>query len=382
MAIKRTGVKARASSLQIWFNYEGERVFETLEWNPTETNLDRAARLRKQVVEEIKAGVFSYAAHFPNSPRAAEEKSSEAPTFFDVAKQFLAMVDTDHCRADYRNALNRTWGPLFDLPVDEVHYSHLLQCAERLDGKSAKYYNNEKVSLNGVLSLAKDMDYIENNPASKLKNRKVTKDDADPFSQEEAESVIAHMYEYYGEVYGCYTEIGFFTGLRAPSEMIGLRWENVDLRSGYLRVIERTVKGEHKAGTKTGKARDVELFDRVQAALRRLRKYSDEWVFICPDTNEPFKTGKALVARWNTALSALQIRRRRMYNMRHTCATYLLEHDVSPGAAAEQLGHSLQMFFTVYAKWLNADKKKAELQKANQAPLKNVAATAKKARLI
>jgi len=71
-----------------------------------------------------------------------------------------------------------------------------------------------------------------------------------------------------------------------------------------------------------------------------------------------------------------------MYNMRHTCATYLLEYDVSLGAAAEQLGHSLQMFFTVYTKWLNADKKKSELQKANQAPLKNVAATTKKARLI
>lgn len=383
MATKRTGVKARANSIQIWFYYEGSRVFETLDWSPTETALDRAARLRKQIANEIKMGVFNYSEYFPNSPRAQQaQEESTLPTFYDVAKDYLEMVGSEGCKTDYRNALNRTWAPLFDLPIDQVHYSHLLECAKRLDGKSGKYYNNEKVSLNGVLELAKDLDYISENPAAKLKNKPKNSEDPDPFTQDEAEEIIAHLYDRHGEVYGAYAEIGFFTGLRAPSEMIGLRWENVDLRSRYLRVKERTVRGGHQSGTKTGKVRDVELFDRVTAAFRRMRKYSDEWVFICPETNEPFLTGKALVTRWNTALSALGIRHRRMYNMRHTCATYLLECDVQPGAAAEQLGHSLQMFFTVYAKWLNSEKKKSELAKANQAPLKNVAATPKRTKLI
>lgn len=393
MAKKRTGVKAKSNSIQVWFYHGGKRVFETLPWSPTETALDRAARLRKKVVDDIALGVFSFAEYFPDSPRAEAEilaakakaealAKSAAPTFFEVAAKYLDLVDGEQCRIDYRNALNRTWAPLFDTPVDAVKYADILECAKRLDGKSGKYYNNEKVSLNGVLELAKDLDYITENPAAKLKNKDKSKAPPDPFSIEEAESIIAHFYKRYGEVYGAYVEIGFFTGLRSPSELIGLRWENIDLRSGYLRIKERTVRGKHLPGTKTGVMRDVELFDRVVAAFRRLRKFSDGFVFICPDTSEEFKTGKALVTKWNTTLASLGIRHRRMYNMRHTCATYLLESGVHPGVAAEQLGHSLQMFYTIYAKWLSSDKKKSELAKANQPVVSSVAKTPKRPKLV
>src|SRR5690625_7894973 len=68
---------------------------------------------------------------------------------------------------------------------------------------------------------------------------------------------------------------------------------------------------------------------------------------------------------WNTTLMALGIQNPKMYTPRHTYATIMLEEGVNPAYAAEQLGHSLQMFFQIYAKWINKQKTLEEQKKIN-----------------
>ncbi len=52
--------------------------------------------------------------------------------------------------------------------------------------------------------------------------------------------------------------------------------------------------------------------------------------------------------------------------MRHTRATQMLEAGVAPAVAVLELGHSIKMFFEVYAKWVNVSKRKEDLAKVNQ----------------
>ncbi len=52
--------------------------------------------------------------------------------------------------------------------------------------------------------------------------------------------------------------------------------------------------------------------------------------------------------------------------MRHTRATQMLEASVAPAVAALELGHSIKMFFEVYAKWVNVSKRKEDLAKVNR----------------
>ncbi|MDC7826439.1 tyrosine-type recombinase/integrase [Pseudomonas sp. BLCC-B13] len=63
------------------------------------------------------------------------------------------------------------------------------------------------------------------------------------------------------------------------------------------------------------------------------------------------------------ACRSLGIRVRRQYDARHTYATMCLMAGMNPAFIANQLGHSVQMLLSTYAKWLNSTSDWAELQK-------------------
>lgn len=64
---------------------------------------------------------------------------------------------------------------------------------------------------------------------------------------------------------------------------------------------------------------------------------------------------------WEPCLRALQIRYRRPYTMRHTYATRMLEAGMTPAYCARQLGHSVEIFLTTYARWIDGDLDSAEM---------------------
>lgn len=70
---------------------------------------------------------------------------------------------------------------------------------------------------------------------------------------------------------------------------------------------------------------------------------------------------------WKITLKRLKIRYRRPYNMRHTYATLGIMSGARPAFLANQLGHSMQTFFRVYAKWINSNDDREEIAKLDQA---------------
>lgn len=54
---------------------------------------------------------------------------------------------------------------------------------------------------------------------------------------------------------------------------------------------------------------------------------------------------------------------RRQYETRHTYATICLMTGMNPAFIANQLGHSVQMLLSTYAKWINSTSDRGELQK-------------------
>lgn len=69
------------------------------------------------------------------------------------------------------------------------------------------------------------------------------------------------------------------------------------------------------------------------------------------------------------ALKAIGIRRRRQYDCRHTYATMCIMSGMNVAFIANQLGHSVQMLLTTYAKWINSSMDVAELKKLNAKPI-------------
>ena len=66
---------------------------------------------------------------------------------------------------------------------------------------------------------------------------------------------------------------------------------------------------------------------------------------------------------WVTTLKRTGLQYRRPYNMRHTYATVGLMAGANPGFLAKQLGHSLEVFFRVYADWINGSDNDREMAK-------------------
>ena len=67
-----------------------------------------------------------------------------------------------------------------------------------------------------------------------------------------------------------------------------------------------------------------------------------------------------------TAVLALNIRARRQYNCRHTYATMCPMTGMNLGFIANQLGHSVQMLLSTYARWMNSSEDWSEVGKLEQ----------------
>ena len=75
--------------------------------------------------------------------------------------------------------------------------------------------------------------------------------------------------------------------------------------------------------------------------------------------NEPSVT----IRPFKSALKALNIRERRQYDTRHTYATMCLMSGMNPAFIASQLGHSVEMLLSTYAKWISSSSDWRELEK-------------------
>ncbi|WP_396330406.1 site-specific integrase [Burkholderia anthina] len=185
-----------------------------------------------------------------------------------------------------------------------------------------------------------------------------------PVRFNELEKVIGEAERAYpGQVHNL-VEFWFWTGLRT-SEIFGLQWLNVDFQNGTILVAEALVRGEHKDRTKTAVARTVRLNSRALAALMRQRAFTQiagAAIFHDPRYSTRWEDERAFRRSfWTPMLKRLGIRYRRPYNMRHSYATAMLMAGMTPAFCAKQLGHSIEMFLTTYAKWMDGEQNALEM---------------------
>ncbi|KPA95406.1 tyrosine-type recombinase/integrase [Pseudomonas asplenii] len=120
----------------------------------------------------------------------------------------------------------------------------------------------------------------------------------------------------------------------------------------------------------------VLLNDRALNALKHarrladLRKMASKSAYpISPFVFPPSKGGlwinepSVTIRHFKSALKALNIRERRQYDTRHTYATMCLMAGMNPAFIANQLGHSVEMLLSTYAKWISSSSDWRELEK-------------------
>ncbi|MGA5642809.1 tyrosine-type recombinase/integrase [Streptomyces cinereoruber] len=160
-------------------------------------------------------------------------------------------------------------------------------------------------------------------------------------------------------------ELALRTGLR-KGELLGLRWEDVDLNGGTAS-IRRTLQRTRTAGLTTLPTKTISSERRIAlpaACVASLNEHRDrqakekqqagaEWVdhglvFARPD-GHPIEPS-TLTRHFNALLRCSRLRAIRFHDLRHSTATLLLEQGVELVVIKELLGHAhIGVTATVYA---------------------------------
>jgi len=318
-----------------------------------------------------------YAELFPSTSYGA---SSTSPSFGEYAQAWLNGREiVKGTRDNYLSTLNLHWmQPLARVPVENITPMVLRRIIGEIAWKNTSIKRTAITALVTVLNSAVRDGLLERNPAKAIELPKRQKKIADPFTLDEAESIISWLYTTGNanrRIYAAYFEFAFYTGMRS-GEIAALRWDEVDMASRTAHVCRIVVDGEIKERTKTRRARVVMLNTRAIHALQVARDVAETRLtsrkrihksspYVFPPAmkeifiNRPGVPGK----QFSNALEALGIRRRPQYNCRHTYATMCLMAGMNPAFIASQLGHSIQMLLSTYAKWIHSTADWGELGK-------------------
>ena len=227
---------------------------------------------------------------------------------------------------------------------------------EKLDsGLSPRTVQYIHVTLKKALSQAVDDGLIPRNPAAPVKAPRPSRKEIRPLTQEQARAFLDAAGEA-GDRFEALYVVAVHCGLR-QGELLGLRWQDVDLETGALQVrrmlSESRERGHIFEPPKNGKGRNVRLTAKARVALKDHRKRQLEERIRLADLWEdnglvfPNQVGRTVNASNLAARSLKPLLRRaglpetvRVHDLRHTCATILFQLGHHPKKVQELLGHA------------------------------------------
>ncbi|MEO8287123.1 MAG: tyrosine-type recombinase/integrase [Chloroflexota bacterium] len=157
-----------------------------------------------------------------------------------------------------------------------------------------------------------------------------------------------------GDPLEAFWRLALLTGMRR-GEMLGLRWDDIDMKRGTLsvqRTLSRDAGGAFSLGTpKSAHGKRsialpkslVEAFRklRVQQTERRLatKGYQDHGFVFANEIGEPLHPN-SVSYRFKKLVAEAGVPPLRIHDLRHTSATLMLANNIHPKIVQERLGHS------------------------------------------
>jgi integrase len=204
---------------------------------------------------------------------------------------------------------------------------------------SAKTINNCLTVLRRMLVVARKRGHLESVPD--IEWLKTGQPDFDFLDFEEA----ARLVEGAEGEWRTMILVGLRTGLR-HGELIGLRWQDVDLVAGRITVRQNIVSG--RVGTpKSGKPREIPLGDEVKAALKAHRHLRGPLVF-CDMNGKMWSHPTTRHPLWRACKRA-GLREISWHCLRHSFASHLVMRGATMSAVQELLGHATIVMTMRYA---------------------------------
>ena len=206
----------------------------------------------------------------------------------------------------------------------------------------------DRAVLHRLFKFADKWEYRDGNPVARTDEPK--SDPHNPVILKEAqyERLVAECFVH-GPMLGLYTLVLGEGGLRAYSEALNLRWDDIDLEEGFLHV--RSGRDGHR--TKSGKSRWVPMTPRLREAMRehfaafRFAAYDGRrspWVFHHERSRAGYTAGgriKDLRGSFDPAVKRAKLPKGfRRHDLRHRRVTTWLAEGKPVAIVQEAMGHS------------------------------------------
>ena len=253
-----------------------------------------------------------------------------------------------------RRARRHRAGPAHKIPLNDLSTLHLQQFykkllaevrVERIEsqkqprGLSAKTVRNIHQIISSALKLAVEQRLIAHNPADGCALPKVERKEMQTLPIEQLTSFLREAKD--SGVFALYY-IDLTTGLRR-GELLGLKWSDIDLEKGDLRVqrqigringkiIEMPLKTKNAYRTLPLSADAIDVLK-----MQKCKVGNSEWVFPSP-TGGPMSPDSVL-HMLQRVLKRAGLPRIRFHDLRHTFATMALQNGVDVKTVSSMLGH-------------------------------------------
>src|SRR5215207_469418 len=239
--------------------------------------------------------------------------------------------------------------------LNALHLTRLYR--ERMDsGLSGSTVQKIHRVIHKALAQAVRWSLIPRNPADSVKAPTPTSKEMHPLSAEEACGLLEAAGEAGDRLEALYV-LAVHTGMRR-GELLGLKWEDVDLDSQTVRVrrtLTRTDNGRRLAlgEPKTKKSRrTVRLTQRAVEALRSHRArqaeeklgvgslYQDQGLVFAGEGGGLINPSNLRQRSFAPLLERAGLPQITFHDLRHTCASLLFQRNVHPKFVQELLGHA------------------------------------------
>ena len=229
----------------------------------------------------------------------------------------------------------------------QAFYRHRLDAG----GLSASTVNKIHTVLHKALSQAMQWDLIPRNVTEAVKAPRPGGKEVRPLSPEQAKTLLEAVR---GDRLEALYVVAIATGLR-QGELLALKWEDVELENGIIRVKRTLTRtgGKYTVGPpKSNRSRSVGLTKRAVEALRTHLSLQLEEMERIGSLYQP--GGLVFANNSGGTINPSNLRQRslapllkkaglphiRFHDLRHTCATLLLSRNVNPKIVSEMLGHA------------------------------------------
>jgi integrase len=365
-------VYSRGGKLWVDFYYLGQRVREPSGLKATPDNQKSLRQQLDLIVAEIDNGVFKFAKRFPHSTKKAKfaelegrvyVKGPEDVRFGDYLKKWWKEMTpgmTDNKIRDYTCILNYHLKPYFSKKFFSEFTPVLMKkFVARLKSKkvspkktlSARRIQNVMIHLR-VITRDAIVEHGWSNfpdPFFGIKLPKVPKTRVFPFSFREWEILMEFILPWYRPYFGFAVQ----TGLR-PSEQVAIKWQAVDRE--FVHIELSRVRNHEKATLKTEESRRSiairhEMAKTLETQKQMTESFESPYVFINTE-GRPILQDK-LRELWARAMKKSGLKYRRMYETRHTFASWALAAGETPEWVARTLGHvDTSMVHRTYGRYI------------------------------